>query len=168
MLTSKEVLWFWLESPIVYTCNEMQVNLMVANVYEDLIRSSPEAWNRWRALNGTTRPILRKLNLEGCVLVGFDLHGVDLGGANLSKANLENVNLVRADLTAAGLSRANLRNAECLGADLSGANLTDANLCGAVLRGANFLDTVLGDTVIGDVDLRYAKNLEKCWHSSPW
>lgn len=90
----------------------------------------------------------KRANLEGVILLGYDLRGARLRGAILNNAMLTNAdlrhaNLCCANLTGADLVNADLRHADLTAADLTGANLRHADLTGACLMGAKLKDATL-------------------------
>ena len=85
------------------------------------------AWNAWRRRHPRTSPDLRRANLHGTHLQGFNLEDADLRRANLSSC----------DLTGARFRHADLRGATFFDAKLLGADLRDSNLTGAWLHNSD-------------------------------
>lgn len=117
----------------------------------ELLRSSVQAWNEWRA---GTRDV--GLDFAGADLTNASMEGADLQGADLSGATLRRANLAGANLREADLRRANLRDAVLAGADLRGAQMYRANLNGATLRGADLRGADLYRVFLKHTDLRQA------------
>ena len=122
-------------------------NRMANTEQREVLKSSVEAWNRWREKNPDVKIDLRNADLENAKLKAANLGGANLSGANLSAANLE-----RADLREADLSGGNLRKAYLYGARLRSANLERADLGGANLMRANLWDVNLRGADLGGVD----------------
>ena len=98
-----------------------------------LLKSSVEAWNKWKLKNYRVKIDLIGANLEEANLQRANLRGADLQGVNLQRANLQ-----RANLQGANLQEANLE-----GADLEGAYLEEAYLRGAKLQEAKLQEAKL-------------------------
>lgn len=136
----------------------------------------------WRSVEGVSfaRCDLRRLDLRGAQLDGFDftfalMHEVKLTDATLTGSTLVGAKLADAVLFRASLRRANLRRARCSGARFTGADLTEARASSADFTGASFSTAVLtkaklgganfanasfvGTTMLGAF-LRRAKNLD--------
>jgi hypothetical protein len=142
-----------------------------------ILEQGVEAWNAWRAQNGSMRP-----DLSGATLIGADLSRANLYRAILFHAHLFQANLLRADLSGANLGGADLLQADLTGANLSGAsfggaNLTMANFTGANLSGASFGGANLSranlshvrlyETIFSDTTLTAVQGLETCDHEAP-
>jgi uncharacterized protein YjbI with pentapeptide repeats len=129
-----------------------------------------EAWNRWRKENPTVIPDLAGADLEGLILVDFDLSKANLKEAMLCGADLFDARLGEADLSGAHLNGADLNRCYLLGAKLPGADLTgaqlieadlfQANLVGANLKNANLMMADLMMANLTEADLKGA-NLER-------
>ena len=122
-----------------------------------ILEQGVEAWNAWRAQNGSMRP-----DLSGATLIGADLSRANLYRAILFHAHLFQANLLRADL-----SGANLGGADLLQADLTGANLSGASFGGANLSRANLSHVRLYETIFSDTTLTAVQGLETCDHEAP-
>lgn len=147
---------------IVWLYKRQEKNNRLRNYHEQL-----EDFRFWQSDEGVHRkvgilarlrkmakplPSLRRMELCGAYLKGWDLREVDLSTANLENAflleadldgaNLEDANLEKAYLQNASLKRTNFQNAylgwvDFRDADLSEARLLCANLENAVLWQAN-------------------------------
>lgn len=109
----------------------------------EILSSSVQEWNKWRADNWNIKP---------------DLSGGDLREVNMFKANLDDVNLASADLRGAVMINCTARHADFEhanmdGVQLQGANLTSANLTRAALRDANLTGTVFRNACLMEVDM---------------
>jgi uncharacterized protein YjbI with pentapeptide repeats len=109
---------------------------------------------------------LKKKDLSGYTLEGFDLRGTFLYAINLKHANLKGTRLdgsflwgVRLD--GADLRRANLEGVKFRGVNLKGANLKEAHLEGADFFVTNLEGADLRNAHLEGADLRGAKGLKE-------
>jgi len=116
-----------------------------------ILRQGVDAWNKWRAKNGTIRIDLSKADLQRANLVGAHLLKADL-----SEAHLQGAKLIMADLRQADITKANLANADLRGANLLFADLTEANLSKANLVRSKLMDTILSKAIMTKVNLKHA------------
>lgn len=108
-----------------------------------LLREGAQAWNRWRAENGSKSEDLRSVSLADWPgLAGADFSGCDLADADL-------------------------RWSSFAGANFRGASLSSVDLTEALLDEADFTGAIFDRTVLGATDLSSAKGLETALHRGP-
>jgi Pentapeptide repeats (9 copies) len=89
---------------------------------------------------------LRRVNLAGAELMGFDFRYANLRDCNFRRANLQGIDFSHADLRGVDFSEAIIRDSDFSKADLNGANFSSARLItddfiGANLNAINFSRT---------------------------
>jgi uncharacterized protein YjbI with pentapeptide repeats len=103
--------------------------------------------------NSSIKIDLRRVNLAGANIKGFDFRSANLRDCNFSHANLQGIDFSHADLRGVDFSKAKIRDSIFGEADLNGANFTSSTLShcsfnGANLNAVNFLDTDFNDVWI--------------------
>ena len=124
---------------------------MKNNEHLSILKQGVRTWNKWRAENPETKPVI-----DGATLSGTKLDGMDLSDANLIGCDLSSASLVGANLTRAIMAHANLKSAKCTGANLHYAELRFSRLEGADLRRATLTASTLINAVLNQADLSFA------------
>ena len=142
-----------------------------------ILKEGVVKWNAWRKENPGITPDLKKVNLWGWDLSGFNLrkallryatlNDINFNGANLEWADLAHVEGAVANLSGTNLVLANLSYSNLAGANLSGADLVFANLAGTFLDWAKFDGANFGETIFGKTNLHSATGLNTCTHEMP-
>ncbi|MEM8638253.1 MAG: pentapeptide repeat-containing protein [Cyanobacteria bacterium P01_G01_bin.54] len=96
------------------------------------------------------------ISFEGANLKKLDLQGADLRGFNFKRANLSEINLAGAKLRDANLQESSLLKANLKGADLQRANLENVDFSLANLKSTNLSNTNLQRTLFVFTNLKKA------------
>jgi uncharacterized protein YjbI with pentapeptide repeats len=136
-----------------------------------ILSQGVNTWNKWRAENLQTLPLLSGRDLRGLNLTKAEFSFTDLRYAKLDSARLHRADFTVANLKHASLDDAILTDADLIGTDLSYATLRravlwGANLSGATVTGADFHDALVA-TDFGALDLSEAIGLDQLSHDGP-
>lgn len=111
------------------------------------LRSSKNAWNKWRREEPTVQPMLANVaakdEFPDVCLDGYNFSYANLTEAKLSGVSLKGANFHQAILAKTDLSGAHLERANFCRTDLYETNLTGAWLTGANLQGVQLAKTKL-------------------------
>lgn len=133
----------------------------------NLAASQPASGGRIEALEALVRDhvSLLRIQAEGAVLTGIDLHRANMAqsnfkGALLGGANLQETVMGGSDLEGAYFGIAKLQYALLPGSNLAGANFMSADMRHAYLRGAELRGAGFTNTNLTSASLSETKNLD--------
>ena len=157
--------FYWYISNLICVDTEPteEVVLSITRVHEIL-----ESHQRWFVNNDHGRQAdLRKVNLSGFDLRGYNLYeailcNANLSGANLSKsvflnAHLEGVNFTEANLSDTNLDQAKLAGSVFTKANCRGSSLHNNTFKGIDLQGADFSESTIRECGFYNSNLSFVK-----------
>jgi TIR domain/Pentapeptide repeats (8 copies) len=118
----------------------------------ELLKTSVDKWNAWRAAKPGVNAKLSGTELPGADLSGADLSGADVSWVNLSEANLSDADLTWADLTDTDLHGASFGRTRCFQTKFVDVNLAQAQSLDTVMhKGSSMVSTGTLDKSKGSI-----------------